>query len=226
MGCQCFLRKCALYSLHLRATCFRLLGWGRVMCSYYVRSPSFAWTDVLLAMQYIGGSPYNAVRQFCAQIIYGETPLTTWDHLMKKVGILSTDCVYELGGGTGRLAFWLVHFVGCRVVSIEQVPALVRRAERVKRWRGFSTIQFREQDLFDVSFSSATWIYFYGTTAEDEFIVRLCNKIAAEAPRASTLTVSYPLSEWDARFCHECIGEIAFPWGRTLAYTNRLIDFI
>lgn len=223
MDCRCFLSKVLHYTLHIYATCYRIVEWWRVFLIFYCRSPSFAVTDLLLSIQYAWSSPYRWVRRFSSEVVYGETPLSTWDDLVKKIGLVSTDCVYDLGGGTGRIACWLAHFVGCRVVSIEQVPELVERARRVYRWRNLASIRFCLNDLFEVSFSPATWIYFYGTAADDAFIVRLCHKIAKEAPLAAIITISYPLSEWDSRFTHELIGEMTFPWGLTPAYINRLI---
>ncbi|MGE3953757.1 MAG: cyclopropane-fatty-acyl-phospholipid synthase family protein [Parachlamydiales bacterium] len=125
----------------------------KVIWRYWRRAP-FLLDDLRL----FGRNPYRVCRRYlerrgARQVhAYGETPLTTLAEIAKWAGIGPSDCVYELGCGPGRTALWLHHFVGCRVVGIDQVPAFVRRAKRVER----EGLSFREGDFLQMDYSKAS----------------------------------------------------------------------
>lgn len=218
-----------LIFFNLKTTFFRLFEWGKVVALYYVRNRSFLWIDGLLAMHYLLKNPHHISRDFHKKrgekniYVYGETPLTTLDHIAKECRILSKDVFYELGCGSGRTCLWLHKFVQCRVVGIEYLPEFVKKAERIKRWMHLSKVNFLLEDMLTADLQQATVIYLYGTCLEDEIIKQLVSRFHELGSGTKIITVSYPLPEYSIHF--KLIKEFSgrFPWGKATIFLNEKI---
>ncbi|MFN0064776.1 MAG: class I SAM-dependent methyltransferase [Chlamydiales bacterium] len=210
-----------LIFLNLRTTLFRLVQYICVVFRYY---PRFLITDVLLAAQYFVHPPYKISKRFLRQrgeldlYSYGETPLTTLDYIARKCHILSKDCVVDLGCGTGRTSFWMAQFIRCRVIGVDYLPTFIRKARNTLRWTLLDNLTFYEQDMLNVDLTPATVIYLYGTLLQDSMIYKLCDRFAATQSRV--ISVSYPLCEYDNRFCTVKEFSARFPWGKAQIYLN------
>jgi 16S rRNA A1518/A1519 N6-dimethyltransferase RsmA/KsgA/DIM1 with predicted DNA glycosylase/AP lyase activity len=128
---------------------------------------------------------------------YGETPLLTIEKIARHANITDRDCVFELGCGTGRCAFWLAHFTGCRVVAIEQIPDFVNFANQLigKGDALAEKISFIRDDFFTADLSQATAIYCYGSKMDDHQIESLILNLRKTRPGTIVITVSYSLNE-------------------------------
>jgi SAM-dependent methyltransferase len=128
---------------------------------------------------------------------YGETPLLTIEKIAHYARITERHCVFELGCGTGRCAFWLAHFTGCRVVGIEQIPDFVDFANQLigKDDIWAKKISFIRDNFFTTDLSQATAIYCYGSKMDNNQIESLILNLRKTQPGTVIITVSYSLNE-------------------------------
>ena len=69
-------------------------------------------------------------------------------------------------------------------------------------------------------YSQATVVYFYGTTAETEFILELIEKLKDLPLGAKVITVSYPLTSYMPVPIFRLVKTfpVQFPWGEADVY--------
>ncbi len=209
--------------VNIHATFFRLFGWLRVIVLYYRNLP-FALTDTLLWGTYLLKNPYRISRAFLKSNLYGETPLPTLDKIARECQILSKDCVYELGCGTGRTCLWLRHFVRCRAVGIDHVPTYIDRANRIKHLLRLDHVNFICGDIFQESLREATIIYLYGTAMEDDWINKLLEHFKTLKAGTRIITTSYPLTDYSSDYKVLKSFKGWFPWGSTTIYLQEKLS--
>lgn len=205
--------------VNLVVTVKSFIEYLKVVYRYYGNS-LFRKEDLALLRRYLFKSPYRISKNFLSEqgaddvYAYGETPLTSMALLAQECRIASTDTVFELGCGRGRTCFWLNAFKGCRVVGIEFIPELVDNAEAVRRTFDVSGVEFRLEDMLKSDLSSATVVYFYGTSYDDAFIKALVEKLEKLPKGTRVVTVSYALEEYDTdKFVTKRCFPIPFTWG-------------
>lgn len=204
--------KTQLVIIHLKVAFFNLLQFVRESFLYY-RNLKFAKIDLMLKSKYLFKSPYKISKQFLKErgqkelYTYGETPLTTWDLIAKKCGILSHDVVYDLGSGTGRGCFWLSSFTRCKTVGIDFVPTFINKAKAIK----MENVTFLEKDFHEVILEEATFVYI-AATAFDEVQLESIRKNLKKGTKV--ITVSQKLKGLKE------IGEFEakFPWGKSKVF--------
>lgn len=217
----------SLVTTHIKVVFYRFVEFLRVTVRYYPIG-RFLVTDVLLALQYLFQNPYRISKQFMLMqgannpYSYGETPLTTLDLITRECRLLAKDIVIELGCGTGRTVFWLSSFTGCETIGIDCLPLFIQKAERVKKLMGLTKVNFRQEDFLKSDLRSATVIYLYGTTLEDETIHQLIKKFSSLKKGAKVITISYPLTDYSnpSFFKVEKKFQGSFPWGKADIYLN------
>lgn len=213
--------------IRFQVSWFQFVEFLKVTAKYY-RHLSFFCVDLSLLSQYFWHSPFAISKQFLIEkgedeiYAYGETPLTTFEKIVRECGIGSDDTVYELGCGRGRTVFWLHHFIGCRVVGIEYIPVYVEKAEKVRQKYNLEGIEFRLEDIRDTDYSPATVLYLYGTCFEDDFIQALIEKFRALPKGTKLITVSYPLTDYTNLFTVQKQFPATFTWGTTEVYLQLL----
>lgn len=211
-----------LICVHLRVALFHLIEKVKVWLFYR----SYAKIDLLFSLSYLFSSPFRISKRFLKErgesnfYAYGETPLTTWDKIANECGILSSDCVYDLGCGRGTGIFWLASEIGCRAVGIEIIPTFVHKGQSIKRWSGSSRATLRCEDMLQSDLSGATLIYIDGILLEEKVWEELLKTFSRLKPGTKIVTVSEPLP---APF--GCIKEFEgrFPWGKTTLHLNHLV---
>jgi hypothetical protein len=178
----------------------------------YYRHPRFALVDLLFACIALFVNPYRLCRQFAQKMgrkedriygIYGETPYSTYEKIVRECGLGPEDTWLEIGSGRGKGCFWLSHFVGCRVIGVERVPffsACAAFLQRLGRWRH---LQFICGLVENISLPSVTFVYLYG-----DFPPLTLPK------QAKILSISEPLAEMRVLKSFW----VRYPWGRTRAY--------
>lgn len=216
------------FLFNLKTSFFRLFEWIGVVFRYYRRSIIFLKIDLLLVSQYLFKSPHRLSKMFLQMkgakniYAYGETPLTTMDHIARECRILSHDVLLELGCGPGRSCFWLNRFVKCRVIGIDYLPDFIEKAKRVKRGLRLSQIDFFQENMLSTDLHSASVIYLYGTCLDDEFIEQLIVRFQTLREGTKVITVSYPLTE----YCSPTLFRVEkqfiarFPWGKASIFLN------
>lgn len=199
----------------------------RVIYRYY-RSWPFAKADLSLILMYFFDNPFSINRRFFThrtnsqEYTYGETPLTSLDSIAKEARITPQDVVYELGSGRGRTCFWLNHFMRCKVVGIELIPAFIQRAKRIQRKLKIKGVEFKESDFMKADLHAATVVYLYGTCLEDTTIKKLISHFKSLKKGTRIITVSYPLSDYAEPDQFEIMKRFAVPftWGEADVYVQ------
>jgi SAM-dependent methyltransferase len=197
----------------------------KVIWKFY-RNPRFFIVDSLLRSFYFLNSPFKISKRFLLKkgesdiYTFGETPLTTLQHIAREASIESGDVLYDLGCGTGRTSFWFHFFAGCKVIGIEYVPTFVKCAERVRKWREIDRVEFILEDMLKINFANATVVYLYGSCFEEPFLESLIQRLKGLKAGSKIVTVSYPLSD----YCEEPLFEVIkqftakFAWGEADVY--------
>lgn len=215
-----------LFFLNLKTTFFRLYECLRVGWRYYHKI-SFMISDILLASHYILKNPHQVSKAFMKKrgereiYVYGETPLTTLDLIMRNCSVLSKDVVFELGCGSGRTIFWLRHFIRCKAIGIDYQPTFIKRANRIKEWLHLDKTHFLLEDFLNADLRKATVIYLYGTCLNEATIKHLVAKFEQLRPETKIITVSYPLTEYSNRFRIVKKFPARFPWGKAEVFFNQ-----
>lgn len=209
-----------LIALRISVALWNLREYARVVLRYY-RYPKFRQNDIKLLTNYWGRSPFKISKEFCAKrgdadiYVYGETPLTTWELISDKARILKDDVVFDLGAGRGRGCLWLNGVLGCTAIGIEEIPEFVEKACLIAK--GQSGLEFRQGDLGETDLSRGTVFYLYGNFLSDEKIKQLAQKV----PRGTKMiSVSFPMSDYNARFKTLSSFKAPFPWGLADVYLS------
>jgi hypothetical protein len=197
----------------------------RVVLKYYPKF-AFAKADFSMILMYFFNNPFSISKRFLMKrgekeiYTYGETPLTTLDHIAKVCALKASDCVFELGAGRGRGCFWLRYFVGCEVVGIEYVPDFVERAELIRKKLDIQGVEFREADILQADLKGASVIYLYGTCYDQPFIEKLIQRLSQLPSGTKIITVSYPLSDYTPKPLFEVMKRFPakYTWGTADVY--------
>lgn len=100
------------------------------------------------------------VRQ--PDVIFVGTPPDVVDAMLKGLELKSTDVVYDLGSGDGRILIAAAQKYGARGVGIEIDSALIKSAEENARKAGVSArVRFVNADLFEADIHEATVVTLY-----------------------------------------------------------------
>lgn len=221
----------SLFWLNLKVLKTNFVEYCKVVVRYYPHI-NFAKTDLALLSKYILRNPFKVSKEFLEQkgesvvYAYGETPLTSFDLIVKKAGLKSTDTLYELGCGRGRCCFWLNAFVGCRVIGIDFVPEFIAKAQDTLQQRHLEGIEFRLEDFLQSDLKGATAIYLYGSCYEEPFLRQLSKKLAQLPKGTLIITVSYPLTEYASSGQFEIMNHFSAPftWGEGDVYLQRVSE--
>jgi len=82
--------------------------------------------------------------------------------MLKLAGVTSSDVVYDLGSGDGRIPIEAARVHGARAVGVEIDPALVAQSREGARQAGVAArVRFVQQDLFAADISEATVVTLY-----------------------------------------------------------------
>ncbi|MBS0620478.1 MAG: class I SAM-dependent methyltransferase [Verrucomicrobia bacterium] len=150
---------------------------------------------------------------------YGETPLKGLMEIAKAANLKKEDLWLELGCGRGKGLFFLHHWLSCKVIGIDRIPFFIQTAQQI----GNQETIFRCEEMLSANLDEASVIYLYGTCLKDEEIAQLCDRFARLPSAVRLITVSYPLSDYDARFSTLREITISFPWGKTEVYLNSRV---
>ena len=211
-----------LFPLYLKVKKREVVEYGRVVSRYY-KNKQFCKNDLKILSKYLFYSPYRISKRFLLErgdeeiYTYGETPITTMAAIAEECGITAEDTVMDLGCGRGRTLFWLNDNIGCKAIGVDFNPMFIDKANAVNTSRD---VNFICQDMLDVDFSQATVIYLYGTCLDDDYIMKLINKLSSLPSDTKVITVSYSLTEYDAPFTLVKSFNLPYTWGVSDIYLH------
>lgn len=97
-----------------------------------------------------------------ADVPYVASPQAVVDEMLRIARVDSSDVVYDLGSGDGRVVITAAVKFGARGIGIEIDPAMVERSRsNVARAGVADRVRILQQDLFDTDLAPATVITLY-----------------------------------------------------------------
>jgi SAM-dependent methyltransferase len=132
--------------------------------------------------------------------VYINAPyVTTPDHvvsaMLKLAGVRSSDTVYDLGCGDGRIVISAAKEFGAHGVGIDNNPARIQEARANAREAGVETlVNFEVNDLFDADIHNATVVMLY---LLPDVNLRLRPKLLKDLkPGARVVSHSFHMGDW------------------------------
>ncbi len=128
-------------------------------------------------------------------IHYVPTPTAVVETMLRMAQVTSTDVVYDLGSGDGRIVITAAREFGARGVGVELDPELVKRARAAAVKAGVQDkVTFSQADLFKTDLSPATVVTLYLSPSIN---LRLESKIKRELrPGARVVSHRFPIGSW------------------------------
>jgi len=125
---------------------------------------------------------------------YIPTTDTAVKAMLELAQVKSSDIVYDLGCGDGRIVIAAAKRYGARGVGIDIDPALVREAKQKARQAGVEKlVEFREQDLFQSNFREATVVTLFLLPAVNK---RLLPQLEALKPGTRIVSNTFEIGDW------------------------------
>ena len=123
------------------------------------------------------------------------TPHVVVEAMLKLARVTSTDVVYDLGSGDGRIVILAAQEHGARGVGIELEPTLVDRAREVAREGAVQDrVTFIEGDLFEADISPASAVML---SLSAEVNARLETKLRKELrPGTRIVSRQFGIGDW------------------------------
>jgi len=128
-------------------------------------------------------------------ILFVPTPDDVGTEMLRLAGVTSSDVVYDLGSGDGRLVIAAARQFGARAVGIELAPDLVQSSrERAATTGVADRTRFIWQDIFAADVGEATVVTLYLGEAIN---ARLRPKLLAELrPGARIVSHRFAMGDW------------------------------
>ena len=169
--------------------------------------PAHALGRAALAVQQGGAETVRA-----PDTIYLPTPREVVTAMLEMAHVGTSDVVYDLGSGDGRICIAAVKEFGARrAVGIELDEARVREAyEIARRARVTNRVEFRRQDLFETDLREATVVALYLSVALN---VRLHSKFTQELrPGARIVSHHFDMGDWQPDETRTVSGRMVYLW--------------
>ncbi len=114
--------------------------------------------------------------------------------MLELAQVRSSDIVYDLGCGDGRIVIAAAKSYGARGVGIDIDPVRIREARKNARQAGVeSRIEFREQDLFRANFREATVVTLFLLPSINQ---RLFPQLQALKPGTRIVSNTFEIGDW------------------------------
>lgn len=123
------------------------------------------------------------------------TPDAVVNGMLKLAGVKSTDLVYDLGCGDGRIVIAAARNYGAHGVGIDINPERVEESRANARKAGVeSLVRFEENDLFKADIHNATVVTIY---LAPDVNLRLRPKLLKELrPGSRVVSHSFDMGDW------------------------------
>ena len=144
-------------------------------------------------------------------VIYVPTPQEVVDAMLALAAVTSTDVVYDLGSGDGRIPITAAQKYGARAVGIDINPQRIKEAnENLAKANVGDKVKFLNQDLFETDITEATVVTLYLLPS-----LNLKLMPTLKALRKGTRIVSHSFdmgTEWPPEKTEEVNGRKIYYW--------------
>ena len=145
-------------------------------------------------------------------VFYVPTPPAVVDAMLEMAKVTSSDVVYDLGCGDGRIPIAAAQKYGARGIGIDIDPARIAEAKENAKAAGVTDkVRFLEQDLFTSDFKEATVVTLYLLPSLNQ---KLMPKLKAEL-KPGTRIVSHAFDmgpDWPPEEKREVEGKTIYFW--------------
>ena len=144
-------------------------------------------------------------------VVFVPTPPDVVDAMLKLAKVTSTDVVYDLGSGDGRIVIAAAKTYGARGVGIDIDPERTREATANARASGVSDkVMFRTEDVLTADISPATVVMIY---LSPSFNSRLAPKLMKDLkPGTRIVSHAFDLGSWKPQQRLTVSGRPVFLW--------------
>lgn len=145
------------------------------------------------------------------EVPYVPTDNNVVDGMLKLAGVKSTDIVYDLGCGDGRIVVRAAKNYGARGVGVDINPVRIQEArENAKRNNVEGLITFQEGDLFDADIHEATVVTLYLLPNVN---LRLRPKLLKDLkPGTRIVSHSFDMGDWKPEREEQVEGATIYLW--------------
>ena len=156
----------------------------------------------------------NSARQQAPRepdVVFVPTPPDVVDAMLKLAKVTSSDVVYDLGSGDGRILIAAAKTYGAHGVGIDIDPERVREATANARANNVADkVTFRREDLFVADISPATVVTLYLSPSVNS---RLAPKLMMELkPGTRIVSHAFDLGSWKPQQRITVSGRPLFFW--------------
>lgn len=124
-------------------------------------------------------------------VIFVPTPAGVIARMLQMAEVKSSDTVYDLGCGDGRIVIAAARDFGARGMGYDIDPQRIAEArENARRARVEQRVQFHEADIFTVDLSGATVVALYLLPSMNR---RLMPQLAALPPGVRIVSHDFPM---------------------------------
>ncbi|MBV8907101.1 MAG: methyltransferase domain-containing protein [Acidobacteriia bacterium] len=145
------------------------------------------------------------------EVPYVPTANTVVEAMLKLAGVKSSDIVYDLGCGDGRIVVTAAKKFGAHGVGVDINPDRIREArENAKRSEVENLVRFEEGDLFDANIQDATVVALY---LLPQVNVRLRPKLLSDLkPGTRIVSHSFDMGDWKPEKVEQVEGATIYLW--------------
>ena len=131
--------------------------------------------------------------------------------MLKLAGVGSTDVVYDLGCGDGRIVIIAARDFGAHGVGVDIDPVRIREARENAKAHGVEDlVRFEEGDLFDTDLQSATVVTLYLLPHVN---LRLRPRLLSDLkPGTRVVSHSFNMGNWESEKEEEVDGARIHLW--------------
>jgi SAM-dependent methyltransferase len=153
-------------------------------------------------------------------VVFVPTPPDVVDAMLKLAKVTSSDVVYDLGSGDGRILIAAAKMYGARGVGIDIDPERVREATANARSNNVADkVTFRQDDLFTADISPATVVMLYlSPTVNSRLAPRLMKELK---PGTRIVSHAFDLGSWKPQQRITVSDRSIFLWTVAPASTRR-----
>jgi hypothetical protein len=167
---------------------------------------SFLLLAFLIAIPVSGQTP-----QKHPEVPYVPTPQIVVDEMLKLAAVTSSDVVYDLGSGDGRIVITAAKKYGARGVGVDLDPERVKEANANAVTAGVTDrVKFVEQDLFETNLKEASVVTLYLLPAVN---LKLRPKLLSELkPGTRVVSHRFDMGDWKPDKTVEIDGSKIYYW--------------
>ncbi len=135
------------------------------------------------------------------------TPMEVVEKMLELAQVKSSDVLYDLGSGDGRIVITAAEKYGARAVGFEIDPELVEESRDNARREGVShLVEIRQQDLMTADFSAATVVTIY-LHPESNLLVRPLLRSQLK-PGSRVVSNDFDMGDWKPDVTGEAVDSL------------------